>query len=162
MFKNILIAILLFSGIVNFTAQTSEEIYDILKSKDSLLFNAVFDLCDSLTAIAFISEDFEFYHDQSGITNSKAGFMQSIQSLCTLPYDPRRELDPESLEMFPLYNEGKLYGAIQSGVHKFYAKEVEKHEYLTSTARFTHLWILENGEWKLKRVLSFDHQVPGD
>ncbi len=159
--KYSLIVLIVFSEAISCLAQTPDVLYATLKSKDSLLFNAVFDLCDSMTVKSLTSDDFEFYHDQSGITDSKAGFILSIRSLCTLSYKPRREVDPASLEVFPLYDQGKLYGAIQSGVHKFYAIEVDKPEYLTSTARFTHLWIIENDAWKLKRVLSYDHQAPG-
>src|SRR5262249_421878 len=42
----------------------------------------------------------------------------------------------------------------------FYAQEKGRPEYLTSTAKFTHVWLLENGKWKLSRALSYDHQEP--
>ena len=31
-------------------------------------------------------------------------------------------------------------------------------EELKINAKFIHLWILEDNDWKLKRVFSFDHQ----
>lgn len=139
----------------------SDELYRTLKQKDSLLFNAGFNTCDTAELGRLVSDDFEFYHDKSGITPTKADFIASIQNgLCKLDYKPRRELVEESLEVFPLNNNGVLYGAIQTGRHNFYAKEKDKPEYLTSTAVFTHLWLLENGNWKLKRVLSYSHQEP--
>ncbi|MEQ8523163.1 hypothetical protein [Gracilimonas sp.] len=55
---------------------------------------------------------------------------------------------------------GELYGAIQRGEHEFYILEPGKEMYKTGFARFTHLWLLEDGEWILKRVLSYDHKDP--
>ena len=80
--------------------------------------------------------------------------------MCALSYDARRELVDESLEVFPLRDNGVLYGAIQRGIHRFFATEEGEPERETSVARFTHLWLLVDGEWKLKRVLSFDHRSP--
>jgi hypothetical protein len=74
---------------------------------------------------------------------------------------PIRRVDANSLEVFPLYNNGKLYGAIQHGVHYFYIRENGKEDLWTSTAKFTSVWILENEIWKLSEVLSYDHQNPG-
>ena len=65
-----------------------------------------------------------------------------------------------TLEVFPLYNQGVLYGAIQNGVHEFYIKEANKESRLTSTAKFSHVWLKENDAWLLKRVLSYDHKTP--
>jgi hypothetical protein len=135
------------------------EIFNTLQTSDSLLFRAVFDDCDSTILKTLISDDLEFFHDQSGITNSKSDFIKSIRQLCQMAYKPRRELDAGTLIVFPLYNNGKLYGAIQTGEHRFFAWDggVEP-EYLTSTARFTHVWLLEKDTWKLNTVLSYDHQ----
>ena len=139
--------------------EKSSELYITISEKDSLLFNLGFNNCDILQFENLISENFEFYHDQSGITNSKSTFIQSIENgLCKLDYKPKRVLDKNSLEIFPLKKNGVLYGAIQNGIHKFYAIEKDNTEYLTSTAKFTHLWILENGKWKLTKGLSYDHQ----
>ncbi|MCH5716729.1 hypothetical protein [Niabella hibiscisoli] len=55
-----------------------------------------------------------------------------------------------------MYNNGVLYGAIQEGVHLFYIKESNTWK-PTGTAAFTHFWLIDNGHWKLKRVLSYDH-----
>lgn len=135
------------------------KLFKTLKSRDSLLFDVGFNKCDIAQFEALVSDDFEFYHDQSGVTRSKSEFTKSIRDgLCKLSYKPRRELVEGSLEVYPMYDNGVLYGAIQSGEHRFYAIEKDKPEYLTSTARFIHLWKLENGEWKLIRALSFDHK----
>jgi len=139
----------------------SSELYRTLKQKDSLLFNASFNTCDITELENLVSDNFEFYHDKGGITGTKSEFIANTKNgLCKLSYKARRELVEESLEVFPLNKNGVLYGAIQTGRHNFYATEKDKPEYLTSTAVFTHVWLLENGHWRLKRVLSYDHQDP--
>jgi len=140
----------------------SSQLYKTLKSNDSLLFNIGFNNCDIRQFEYLISDTFEFYHDEAGIMSSKTEFIASIKNgICKLPYKPRRQLIENSLEVYPLEKKGELYGAIQTGTHEFYAIETGKPEYLTSTAKFTSLWLLENGKWKLSRVLSYDHKKPG-
>lgn len=137
----------------------SSELFTILKIKDSLLFNVGFNTCDISQFENLVSDNFEFYHDKSGVTSSKSAFISSIKDgLCKLPYKPRRELMEGSLEVYPLEKNGVLYGAIQMGRHRFYAVEKDKTEHLTGVARFTHVWLIEHGSWKLSRGLSYDHQ----
>lgn len=153
----------LFVLAINLNAQVAKdsELFKTLKTKDELLFNIGFNKCDISQFENLVSDSFEFYHDQGGITPSKTAFISSIRDgLCKLNYTPRRELMEDSLEVYPLKNKDVLYGAIQMGIHRFYANEKDKPEYLTSTAKFTHIWKLENSEWKLSRVLSYDHQTP--
>lgn len=137
-----------------------QKVFKELELNDSLLFDLGFNQCDTNQIRNLVSEDFEFYHDQAGITGSKKSFIESIAGLCNLDYKPIRKLDLNTLEVNLLKTNGKLYGALQKGKHEFYAKENNKPLYLTSTADFIHLWILENGEWKLKRVISYNHQEP--
>jgi hypothetical protein len=137
----------------------SSDLFRILKERDSLLFEVGFNTCDITQFEKLISDDFEFYHDRSGITASKAAFIAGIRDgLCKMDYKAKRELVMNSLEVYPLENNGVLYGAIQTGDHRFYAVENNKPEHLTSVARFTHIWLLENGQWKLSRGLSYDHR----
>ncbi len=127
--------------------------------QDSLLFELGFNKCDTLQLEKMVSEDFEFYHDKGGITPSKAAFVQSIKNnICKLSYKPIRRLAMAGTEIYPLEQNGKLYGAIQHGIHRFYALEKDKPEYFTSIARFTHVWTIEDGKWKFLRGLSYDHQ----
>jgi CubicO group peptidase (beta-lactamase class C family) len=137
----------------------SDSLYKTLKSKDSLLFNIGFNNCDISQFENIISDNFEFYHDKAGITSSKAQFIKGIKDgLCKLPYKPKRVLIEGSLEIFPLEKNGILYGAIQIGKHQFYAIEKNSSEYLTSIAQFTHIWLLENSEWKFSKGFSYDHK----
>lgn len=157
--KFILIPLLFLTILVNAQVEKSSELYKTIKEKDSLLFNIGFNNCDITQFKKLVSDNFEFYHDQGGITNSKSEFIQSIENvLCKLDYKPKRVLDLKSLEIFPLKKNGVLYGAIETGIHSFYAIEKKQEEYLTSIAKFTHLWILENGNWKLSKGLSYDHK----
>ena len=142
--------------------QSQEELFELLRAKDSLLFEIGFNQCNLTQSGALLTEDLEFYHDQGGVTGSKAEFMQVMRSgICSGgKYTSRRELLKESLDVYPLYDNGKLYGAIQMGMHRFYERTKEGSEREGSTARFTHLWLLTEDGWKIKRVLSYDHQAP--
>jgi len=140
--------------------EIKDPLFETLKVNDSLLFERSFNNFEFVHLENLIDEDLEFYHDQGGITDSKKEFIEGMKGFVNLPYKPIRELEKGSLEVFPLYNNGVLYGAIQKGVHHFYGLEKDKPKYLTSSAKFTHLWILKEGEWQLKRVLSYDHQSP--
>jgi CubicO group peptidase (beta-lactamase class C family) len=157
--QKLLFIFLFLSTTVLGQAEKSSELYKIIKEKDSLLFNLGFNSCDIKQFENLVSETFEFYHDQAGITNSKAAFISGIQfGLCKLPYKPKRVLAENKMEVYPLERKGVLYGAIQTGIHDFYAVEDNKAEYLTSIAKFTQVWILENGEFKLSKGFSYDHQ----
>ncbi len=137
----------------------SDTLYTILARRDSFLFNDGFNNCNAQAFENLLSNDFEFYHDQGGITVSKEKFIADFkQNVCGLPYRAKRILDIPSLQVYPLYNNQKLYGAIQTGTHKFYGIEKGTPQYLTSVARFTHVWLLENNSWKLKRAISYNHQ----
>nr|WP_294858770.1 nuclear transport factor 2 family protein [uncultured Fluviicola sp.] len=140
--------------------ETNSDLYQTILSKDSLLFSIGFNTCDISRFESLLSEDFEFFHDISG-TSDKKKFLSDLKTgLCKDPsaYQSRRALIPESTEIFPLYENGKLYGAIQHGTHRFYETIQGQKEQFASTAKFTHLWILENGSWKLSRSLSYNHQ----
>lgn len=153
------ILFLLFFIFGNAQVGKRDQLYITLKEKDSLLFNEGFNKCSISQFEKLLSESFEFYHDQGGITSSKKAFIEGVKkNVCTLSYRAERRLDNNSLEVFPLNKNGVLYGAIQQGVHHFYAIEKDGSKYLTSTAKFTHVWLLENGDWKLSKGLSYDHQ----
>jgi CubicO group peptidase (beta-lactamase class C family) len=138
---------------------SSSRLFDILRVKDSLLFNVGYNDCDITQFENLISDNFEFYHDKSGFIASKTKFIRSIrEGPCQLPYKPKIELNRSSLAVYHLENEGVLYGAIQTGAHRFDAVEEGKPPYLTSTADFTHVWLLQNGNWKLSRGLSYNHK----
>lgn len=156
---------ILFSSVIVFAQEKQPDLNlrQLILEKDSLLFEIGFNTCQIQVFEELISEQFEFFHDQSGITNTKTEFIEDIRSgLCNLPYKAIRELNPESVEVYPLKNDGVLYGAIEVGEHYFYALEGDNHRYLTSIAKFTHTWVLENEQWKLRSALSYDHVGQGD
>lgn len=143
-----------------FSQSTSkeEEIFETLRLKDSLLFKEAYNHCDTTILRTLLSDNLEFYHDQGGINKSKENFIVGISGLCHIDYKATRALEPESLEVFLMRDNGKIYGALQKGIHHFYGQKGDNPKYLTSSAKFTHLWLLENNEWKLSRVLSYDHK----
>jgi len=153
----IFLTMLFYNFVLNAQVDKNSNLYKTLKSKDSILFERGFNLCETEKLEAIITDDFEFYHDVSGIQN-KAQFLTIIKNnLCTKPGNNTRQLVANSLEVHPLKNNEVLYAAIQKGKHTF--QEKQKGVLKTvGIAAFTHLWILENNIWKLKRVLSYDHK----
>lgn len=140
------------------------KLFNQIKEKDSLLFQIGFNQIDTAQVSLLTSIDFEFYHDQHGITDSKNAFIGNIDGIRDLPFKTWRTLVEGSMEVFPLYKENNkaLYGAIQTGIHEFYQQHIGDKVRKTNTAKFTHLWIIEDGKWRLSRVLSYDHQIPKD
>lgn len=158
---SLFLLLILFTALPAFAQVPKDsELFRALKKNDSLLFDAGFNNCKISAFEHLVSQDLEFYHDQGGLTTNKEDFLTNVRNnICSSPdKKPIRKLDAESLQVFPLYSNGKLYGALQKGRHDFFIKEPGKELYQTSTALFTHVWLLENGEWILKRVLSYDHQ----
>lgn len=159
------LSVLTLGAVFSARAQLSSdtELYQLLRSRDSLLFHAAFNSCDANTLEQLFTEDFEFYHDKSGVTTGREEFVAPFRKECAAmvagtPQAAKRILLPTSLEVFPLYKNGVLYGAIQHGMHRFEFLNEEKHYQQGDIARFTHVWVIEGSDWKIKRELSYDHQ----
>ena len=68
----LLINLLLLTTFITSQVKKSSKLYKTIKEKDSLLFNIGFNTCDITQFKNLVSDNFEFYHDQAGITNSKS------------------------------------------------------------------------------------------
>ena len=160
--KSILIlgVLTLLSNITYSQVSKDSELYLQLKKMDSLVFQEGFNKCKLTSLEKTIAEGFEFYHDVGGI-QEKANFMVNMKNnICSSPErKPIRRLVKGSIEVFPLYNQGELYGAIQNGDHEFWIQEPDKELYQTGEAKFSTTWLLLEGNWVMKNVLSFDHKA---
>ena len=139
--------------------EESAILFKTLKAKDSLLFEIGFNKCVLEIQEQLMSEDLEFYHDQGGLTISRAANIEEMRKgLCSTSENKYlRELVKGSLEVYPLKDGKQIYGAIQMGIHRFYFNNNGKKGEFESIARFTHVWTLVEGKWQLKRVLSYNH-----
>lgn len=161
------ISILVFIGVstlANAQVGKDSELYKTLKSKDSLLFDAAFNRCDVETMESLFTEDFEFYHDKGGFTDGREAFLKPTRENCgkrdpDAPQNAKRILIDGSLEVYPLLKDGELYGAIQHGVHSFEFLNGKGGYQKGDIAKFTHVWMLKDGQWKIKRELSYDHHL---
>ncbi|MBB6331128.1 CubicO group peptidase (beta-lactamase class C family) [Chryseobacterium sediminis] len=150
---------ILLMNIVHAQMAKTDPLYKTIISKDSLFFSAGYNTCNIGKMESMLSDRFEFYHDKGGFEDKNKFIIDFKNGLCKSPetYQLKRVLVDKSTEIYPMYKEGKIYAAIQNGDHLFYEKVGDQAEKLVGEAKFTHLWILENEEWKLKNSLSFDH-----
>ena len=135
----------------------NSDLYKTILAKDSLLFDVGFNHCDIKQFENLLSDNLKFYHDKDGISD-KTKFLTNLKNgICNNQTNRQvqRFLVKESTELFPLYKNDVLYGAVQNGAHKF----SEKRESQGGIAKFTNVWQLENGEWKLTSSFSFDHEA---
>ncbi|MFT4697747.1 MAG: hypothetical protein ACI9SJ_000877 [Flavobacteriaceae bacterium] len=141
-------------------ARNSKLYKEILKM-DQLIFEDGFNNCKFDSIKNVMHKDMVFYHDKGGISYEEDFIVSMKQNICATPNKkPIRKLTEQGFDVYPLYNNGVLYGAIQVGIHEFFIKELNKDLYKTNIAKFTHTWVLENELWKLKVILSYDHQEP--
>ncbi len=142
-------------------AKARAGLYEEILAADAEFFKAFFDTCDVATVRRFVTDDFEMFHDKGGrVTTSGAEFVKTTEDKCQRQADgvdflSTRKLIQETMKVYPIDN----YGAIQTGAHRFYAVRKGKPDRLTETAQFTQVWKEENGQWRLARVLSYDHQL---
>ena len=142
-------------------ALAQDTVTSTILHRDSLFWQA-YNRCDVSAFRSFFTNDIEFYHDKGGATFGLDSLVASMRNnLCKDPatYHLRREVVPGSVHVYPLSRAGAVYGAVIEGEHVFYINQAGKSEFLDGQARFTHLWLLQNGEWRMARVLSYNHHA---
>ncbi|WP_284653326.1 nuclear transport factor 2 family protein [Flavobacterium terrisoli] len=150
--------LLISTTVIKAQVSKTSELFLTMKKVDSTFFERGFNQCDLDYLDKTIHKDLMFYHDKGGVQDRKTFFERTKQNLCSTPNKkPIRKVIPESLEVFPMYDNGVLYGVIQNGIHEFYIREPNKADVITGIAKFTHLYLLIDGKWLLKEVFSFDH-----
>ena len=132
--------------------QDSAALHAAITARDSALF-AAFNRCDTAALEGFFTEDLEFYHDRGGLTPSRKAFIDGYARGCANRQIGRREIMPASLEVHRM----RGLGALAIGTHRFFVRTGEREE-LGDIARFVMLWRNDGGEWRVSRVLSFDHR----
>ena len=112
---------------------------------------------DPDTMNSFLTEDVEFYHDRGGTLIGKRELGKVNSGMKTNKARLRRTLVPGSLHVYPMRRDETIYGAVVTGEHDFFALETGKADQLLGRALFTHLMVLKDGQWKIKRILSYSH-----
>ena len=126
-----------------------DPLFQTIAALDKQLFDAV-DRCDMGKVASFWAEDVEFYHDKDGLTVGREKILTGIKNnLCG---KVKRQLVPGTLEVYPLNG----YGAVEIGVHRFLHPWAQDHGEV-GEAKFIHLWQNKDGQWRITRVISFDH-----
>lgn len=159
--KEIIFITLLFTtALLSAQVDKKSNLYKTIISKDSLLYDIGFNSCAINQFEDLLSDKFEFLHDKDSISTKKEFLYNLRNGLCENPeeFQSRRELLSESNDIYPLYKKNSLYGAIQIGIHQFYETIMQRKEVFASSAKFTHVWLLENGIWKLTKSVSYNHQ----
>jgi hypothetical protein len=127
---------------------TADLLFRELAAQDAGVFNA-YNSCDLTTFVTYFSEDVEFYHDQSGVTNGRAALVDALKkNICG---KVTRELVKGSVSVYPM----KGYGAIQMGSHRFLHPNDPNQS--DGEGKFIHLWQKKDGKWQITRVVSYDH-----
>jgi hypothetical protein len=131
----------------------TDDLYKTVAGLDSALFDA-YNSCNLDKMGSMVTEDLEFYHDQTGLSVGRQTFVDAIKAnICGKVH---RELVPGTLEVYPL----KGYGAVEIGIHRFtHPSDPNSHGF--GEAKFVHVWQLKDGVWRVARVISFDHHSAG-
>jgi hypothetical protein len=124
-------------------------LFNKIQELDSLMFNA-YNHQDLPKMKSYFTADLEWYQDNGGLLNSETVFT-NFQNIFNNKEKLSRELVYGTLEVIPI----KGFGAIEIGKHRF--KHMEDGKLLIGTFRFLMIWKNVNGDWKISRVVSFDH-----
>lgn len=114
-----------------------------------------FNACDLQAMAPLLTEDVEFYHDKTGLTVSRQGVLDSLRKgPCADPaMHLRREAVPGSVTFHPLA--GGF--ALLTGRHRFVVEKDGQAPYVDGQAEFAAVWQWTGGQWRMRRIVSYDH-----
>ncbi len=122
---------------------------DRIETLDRELFEA-FNRCELDKLANFFDPALEFYHDNSGVTWGREQFIADVKANVCGKFS--RKLVAGSLEVWPIGN----WGAVYSGTHHFCPVGAAR---CAGSGRFLHIWQNKGGEWRITRVVSYDHRA---
>nr|WP_315159341.1 nuclear transport factor 2 family protein [uncultured Flavobacterium sp.] len=131
------------------TAPTSQELYNEIAAMDTALFDA-FNAKDMAKFKPLFDENLEWYQDNGGLLSYETVFT-NFEKMFKNENKLTRQLIKGSLEIHPI----KDFGAIETGVHQFSHIENGKEE--IGTFKFMAIWKKVNNQWKISRMISYDH-----
>lgn len=157
--KKIILSIIILFSLQAFSQTSEQQLIKDLRDKDSL-FWVGYNTCNLDLMSSYLAKDMEFYHDKGGITRGIDGMKKAMQeNICNdKNHKVRRELVSGTLNIYLLRSGDSIYGAIFSGDHYFYNSYNGAKETKDGIAKFSNLWLLKDGSWKMHRILSFDHK----
>jgi len=130
-------------------APTSNELYREIEQMDEIMFNA-FNEKDFEKFKSLFTNDLEWFQDNGGLLNYETVFI-NFSTMFKNENKLTRKLVKGTLEVHPI----KDYGAIETGMHEFRHMENGKEE--IGTFKFLMIWQKKDNQWKISRVVSYDH-----
>lgn len=130
-------------------APTSAELYKEIEQMDEIMFEA-FNKKDFEKFKSLFNEDLEWFQDNGGLLSYEIVFT-NFSNMFKNENKLTRKLVKGTLEVHPV----KDYGAIEIGVHEFRHMENGKEE--IGTFKFLMIWQKKDNQWKIARVISYDH-----
>lgn len=133
---------------------TPDGLTQTITALDAEVFDA-YNKCDLPKFASYFTEDLEFYHDQTGLSVGRQATVDAVKNnICGKVH---RDLVPGTLAAYPL----KGYGAVETGIHVFCdPKTLGKTGKCgdgSGIAKFTHIWQNKDSQWRITRVISYDH-----
>ncbi len=113
-------------------------------------FNGCADPAQLQRHAGYFDPGVEFYHDTGGVTWTREAMLDNTRRHACGRYTRQRV--PGSLSVYPVHG----FGAIAQGKHRFCQAGSDLCEGL---ADFTIVWRLEQGRWRITRVLSYGHRA---
>jgi ketosteroid isomerase-like protein len=127
------------------------QLRDTIDRLDQKLFDA-FNAHNADTLMALFTDDIEFFQDIDGLKDYQRCY-RDFKALFASKTDIKREIVPESLEVYPI----KDYGAIEIGTHRFCHEESGQIE--CASFKFVMIWRKNGENWKVSRVVSYGHKM---
>lgn len=140
---------LTFGSSVSAQAIKSVVLYQQIAHLDSVMFQA-YNERDMPTFKQFFTSDLEWFQDNGGLIHYET-VIANFQQIFNREYVLTRKLVPGTLEVHPI----KDYGAIHIGRHTF--SHVENGKLEVGEFKFLMIWKNDQGNWKISRVVSYDH-----
>lgn len=130
-------------------APTSAELYNEIEKMDEIMFEA-FNNKEFEKFKSLFTEDLEWFQDNGGLLSYETVFT-NFSNMFKNENKLTRKLVKGTLEVHPI----KDYGAIEIGVHEF--RHMENGIEEIGTFKFLMIWKKKDHQWKIARVISYDH-----